>query len=149
MRSYRYAIVPYDLREEFRLRAHVRDLVGSLSASSWVVLTWSLHKLLLQRVRALGDDAVARLIKAEREAAAVAPERGINYLRIKLGLQLDGAGDGLDALLSEGDRPVIRKLAVGLAGREVSTVKELDCVRGDVRARVVVELAAGAKVRFT
>ena len=59
------------------------------------------------------------------------------------------AGDRLDALLSEGDRPIIRKLVVGLAGREVSSIEELDRVLGDVRARVVIELAAGAKVRLT
>ncbi len=91
MRNYRYAIVPYDPADEFRLRQHVRELVGVLSASGWVVLTLSLHKLLLRRVRALGDDVVQRLIEAERAAAAVSPERGINYLRTKLGRELDGA----------------------------------------------------------
>ena len=99
MRNYRYAIVPYNPDDEFWLRQHVRDLVGTLQASGWVVLTLSLHKLLLQRVRALGDDVVARLIKAEREAAALAPERGIGYLRTKLGRQLDGA-DGIAADVS-------------------------------------------------
>ena len=91
MRNYRYAIVPYDPADEFRLREHVRDLVGSLTASGWVVLTLSLHKLLLQRVRALGDTVVDRLIEAERSAAEASPERGINYLRTKLGRELDGA----------------------------------------------------------
>ncbi len=90
MRNYRYAIVPYDPVDEFKLREHVQDLVGSLTASGWVVLTLSLHKLLLQRVRALGDDVVHRLIEAERAAATVSPERGINYLRTKLGRELDG-----------------------------------------------------------
>lgn len=91
MRNYRYAIVPYDPVDEFKLREHVQELVGSLKASGWVVLTLSLHKLLLQRVRALGDDVVQRLIEAERAAARVSPERGINYLRTKLGRELDGA----------------------------------------------------------
>lgn len=90
MRNYRYAIVPYDPIDEFTLRAHVRELVGKLTASGWVVLTLSLHKLLLDRLRGLGDDIVHRLIEAERAAATVAPERGINYLRTKLGRELDG-----------------------------------------------------------
>lgn len=91
MRNYRYAIVPYDPADEFKLRERVRELVGDLSSSGWVVLTLSLHKLLLRRIRAMGDGQVQRLIEAERAAAAVAPERGINYLRTKLGRELDGA----------------------------------------------------------
>ena len=91
MRNYRYAIVPYNPNDEFKLRGHVRALVGSLTASGWVVLTLSLHKLLLQRIRAMGDDVVTRMIEAERTTAKVAPERGINYLRTKLGRELDGA----------------------------------------------------------
>lgn len=90
MRNYRYAIVPYDPADEFKLRTNVQRLCGSLTAAGWVVLTLSLHKLLLQRVRALGDEFVGRLIAAERSAAAVEPGRGINYLRGKLGRELDG-----------------------------------------------------------
>ena len=99
MRNYRYAIVPYDPADEFKLREKVRDLVGILSASGWVVLTLSLHKLLLRRVRAMGDDVVKRLVEAERTAARTSPERGINYLRSKLGRELDGAS-GLAADVS-------------------------------------------------
>lgn len=91
MRNYRYAIVPYDPVDEFKLREHVQELVGSLTAAGWVVLTLSLHKLLLQRIRAFGGDIVQRLIETERSAAAISPERGINYLRTKLGRELDGA----------------------------------------------------------
>jgi len=90
MRNYRYAIIPYDPIDEFRLREHVQDTVGALSSSGWVVLTVSLHTLLLRRIHGLGDDVVERLIAAERAAAAVAPERGLNYLRHKLGQELDG-----------------------------------------------------------
>ena len=90
MRNYRYAIIPYDPVDEFRLREHVQDTIGALSSSGWVVLPLSLQKLLLRRIHALGDDVVTRLIAAERAAAAVAPERGLNYLRQKLGQELDG-----------------------------------------------------------
>jgi hypothetical protein len=99
MRNYRYAIVPYDPVDEFRLRQHVQDTVGALSASGWVVLTLSLQKLLLRRIRALGDDVVNRLVAAERAAAAVAPERGLNYLRQKIGREIDGP-DGIAADVS-------------------------------------------------
>jgi hypothetical protein len=99
LRNYRYAIVPYDPAEEFKLREHVQTTVGKLSSAGWVVLTISLHKLLLRRVRALGDEIVARMIAAERSASAISPERGINYLRTKLARELDGQ-DGIAADVS-------------------------------------------------
>ncbi|MBA3538435.1 MAG: DUF1788 domain-containing protein [Deltaproteobacteria bacterium] len=99
MRNYRYAIVPYDPVDEFKLREHVRDVVGTLTASGWVVLTISLHKLLLQRVRAHGENVVHRMIETERSSAKHGPERGINYLRTKLGRELDGV-DGIAADVS-------------------------------------------------
>jgi hypothetical protein len=99
MRNYRYAMVPYDPADELKLREHVQTTIGKLSSAGWVVLTISLHKLLLRRVRALGDDIVQRLISAERAAAAMSAERGINYLRGKLGRELDGI-DGIAADVS-------------------------------------------------
>ena len=99
MRNYRYAIVPYDPVDEFKLREQAQQTIGKLVSAGWVVHTISLHKLLLQRIRALGDDIVQRMIAAERGAAAVAPERGINYLRGKLGRELDGV-DGIAADVS-------------------------------------------------
>lgn len=90
MRNYRYAIVPYDPVDEFKLREHVQRTIGELTSGGWVVKSISLHTLLLHRIRAMGADIVARLIEAERSAAAVSPERGINYLRGKLGRELDG-----------------------------------------------------------
>jgi hypothetical protein len=96
MRNYRFAIVQYEPQLELELRAHVQRMLGKLSSGGWVVCTVSLYKLLLRRVRALGDAVVARMIAAERGAAAVAPERGINYLRGKLGREIDGP-DGIAA----------------------------------------------------
>lgn len=90
MRNYRYAIVPYDPVDEFKLREHVQRTIGELKSGGWVVKSISLHALLLRRIRAMGTDIVARLIEAERGAAAVSPDRGINYLRGKLGRELDG-----------------------------------------------------------
>jgi hypothetical protein len=99
MRNYRYAIVPYDPVDEFKLREQTQQTIGKLSSAGWVVHTISLHKLLLRRIHALGDDVVQRMIAAERGAAAVSPERGINYLRGKLGRELEGV-DGIAADVS-------------------------------------------------
>jgi hypothetical protein len=65
-----------------------------------------------------------------------------------LAIAVQDAADRLDALLSEGDRPLIRKLPVNLAGREISTALELDRALEELRARVAAELAAGHKVRL-
>ena len=56
----------------------------------WVVLTLSLQKLLLERVRSLGDDVLERMIAMERRTSHVAPQRGLNYLRGKLSAEIEG-----------------------------------------------------------
>jgi len=99
MRNYRFAIVPYLPQDEYKLRAHVQTLVGDLAASGWVVLTLSLQRLLLDRVRELGDDVVQRLVEMERRTARSSPERGLNYLRDKLSREIEGP-DGIAADVS-------------------------------------------------
>ena len=42
MRNYRFAIVPYSPRDEFKLRGKVQGLVSELTSGGWVVLTLSL-----------------------------------------------------------------------------------------------------------
>ena len=99
MRNYRFAIVPYLPQDEYKLRAHVQALVGDLTSSGWVVLTLSLQKLLLQRIRNLGDDVVKRMIEMERRTAHISPDRGLSYLRDKLSAQIEGP-DGIAADVS-------------------------------------------------
>lgn len=100
MRNYRFAIVPYQPEDEFKLREHTQRLVGQLTGNGWVVLTISLQKLLLRRIRSLGDDIVPRIIEMERRTAQVAPERGLAYLRSKLEPLLEGP-DGIAADVSQ------------------------------------------------
>lgn len=99
MRNYRFAIVPYLPQDEYKLRAQVQTLVGDLTAGGWVVLTLSLQRLLLDRVRQLGDDVVQRLVEMERRTARSSPERGLNYLRDKLSREIEGP-DGIAADVS-------------------------------------------------
>lgn len=68
-------------------------------ASGWVVLTLSIQKLLLERVRRLGDDVVQRMIAAERSIAQTSSERALNYLRGKLSNEIEGP-DGIAADVS-------------------------------------------------
>src|SRR4051812_13572736 len=90
MRNYRFAIVQYDPREEFALRSEVQDLSGQLIASGWVVISLSLQRLLLDRVRAEGEEWVRRVVEMERRTAEVEPCRGLNYLKSKLMPLIEG-----------------------------------------------------------
>lgn len=96
MRNYRFAIVPYAPEEEFKLRGHVQRLVSDLEAHGWVVIPISLQKLMLDRVRAMGDDMVSRIVEMERRTTERSPERGLNYLGDKLSKAIEGP-EGLAA----------------------------------------------------
>ena len=65
MRNYRFAIVPYRPKDEFKLRQLMRQLTDELRAEGWAVLPISLQKLLLDRIRATGDANVKALIEGQ------------------------------------------------------------------------------------
>jgi hypothetical protein len=90
MRNYRFAIVQYDPADELDLRAEVQRLAEALRAHGWNVLPIDLLKLLLDRVRAQGEEWVERVVEMERRTAAIAPERGLNYLKDKLAPLIEG-----------------------------------------------------------
>lgn len=96
MRNYRFAIVQYQPTEEFRLRREVQRLTAELVAGGWMVLSLSLQRLLLDRVRRQGEDWVARVIEMERNMARLDPRRGLNYLESKITPLLEGP-DGIAA----------------------------------------------------
>lgn len=58
------------------------------------------------------------------------------------------ADDRLDAILSEGTKQLLRKVTHNLGNREVGNADELDRALNEVRERVLVELAAGHRVRL-
>ena len=106
MRNYRFAIVQYEPSAEFTVRAEVQDLSSHLIASGWVVFTLSLHKLLLDRIRAQGEDWMRRVIEMERRTEELNRGRGLNYLKNKLIPLIEGP-DGIAADCSR----VIREYA--------------------------------------
>ena len=65
-----------------------------------------------------------------------------------LALAEKAAGDRLDAILSEGDRPLIRKVSHNLSSREIADDTDLERVLEELRLRVTAELAAGHRVRL-
>lgn len=97
MRNYRFAILPYPPEQEFALRTEVRRLSADLQAHGWVVLTISLHALLLQRLRALGEERLRDIIEMERELASFDLARGVEYLAEDEIVPLIEGPDGLAA----------------------------------------------------
>ncbi len=96
MRNYRFAIVPYDPKDEFALRAEVQKLSSELVAHGWVVLSISLQRLLLDRVRSLGEEQIQWIIDSERDFAEYDLERGLSYLKEELAPLIEGP-EGLAA----------------------------------------------------
>jgi hypothetical protein len=90
MRNYRFAIVQYLPKDEFVLRGQVQRLSADLVANGWMVLSLNLQKLLLDRVRAQGDEWVQRVIEMEERMRGIDPERGLNYMKSKLTPLIEG-----------------------------------------------------------
>jgi hypothetical protein len=96
MRNYRFALLVYSPQQEFALRREAQRLVASLAHNGWVVLTLSLQALLLQRLRALGDEVLQRIIEMERQTAQRSRQRGLTYLGDKICREIEGP-DGIAA----------------------------------------------------
>lgn len=160
MRNYRFAILPYRPADEFKLRQHARRLADDLKAAGWGVLAISLQKLLLDRIRATGDDVVASLIARERRLYDKDPQRALEYLREKIGPHIEGP-DGIaadvvrligtfaDAYPNQADRTLV---LIGRAGalypffRSSALLKHID---GKTRNIPVVLLYPGERRDIT
>lgn len=90
MRNYRFAILPYSPGDEFKLRMHMRRLTDHLLASGWGVLPISLQKLLIERIRATGDENITALIGREKRLFEKDPARALTYLRDKIAPHIEG-----------------------------------------------------------
>jgi hypothetical protein len=148
MRNYRFAIVQYEPKEEYKLRSLTQTLSNDLVANGWVVVSISLQNLLLDRVRAQGDEWLQWVIEAEREFAEFDPERGLNFLKEQMAPLIEGT-DGLAKDCAKQIREYVeehpeqkdRTLAlIGRAGalypffRSSSLLKHLDGQTGNVPA---------------
>jgi hypothetical protein len=90
MRNYRFAILQYRPEEEFKLRRHLQQLGSDLVANGWMVLTIDLQQLLIDRLRAQGDRWIERVVEMERSTTKNSPERGLHYLKDKIGPLIEG-----------------------------------------------------------
>ncbi len=96
MRNYRFAILPYRPSDEFKLRQRILRLTQALKSEGWAVLSIALHKLLLDRVRSLGDDEIARVFTREKRLYEREPARALAYLTERITPLIEGP-DGLAA----------------------------------------------------
>ena len=121
MRNYRFAIVQYAPTDEFKLRGEVQRLSADLVANGWMVLSLSLQKLLLDRVRAQGDGWADRVIGMEQRMTDIEAWRGLGYLESKLASLIEGPeGIALDC----------RRIICGYADQHPDTVDRTLAVIG-------------------
>jgi hypothetical protein len=60
----------------------------------------------------------------------------------------DEANERLDEILSEGERPLIVKMDLGIRNREVATVPEVESLVSEIRERLLEQVRAGQRVRI-
>jgi hypothetical protein len=160
MRNYRFAIVPYDPAEEFKLRRLIHELTTELRGVGWNVLPISLQQLLLQRLRRVEPGFVEGVMDRERRLHQRDPARALAHLSEKIAPHLEGP-DGIAAdvarVISEfvdqhpeqGDRAIA---FVGRAGalypffRTSALLKHID---GRTRGVPVVLLYPGKRRNLT
>lgn len=96
MRNYRFAILPYNPGDEFKLRQLIRRLIDKLQAEGWGVLPISLQQLLIKRIEATGSENVSSIIAREQRLFQRDPDRALAYLREKIAPYIEGP-DGIAA----------------------------------------------------
>ena len=121
------------LVEQARGRVKAREGFGTLTADQ-------AHKVL----RPLNDavtnttaEAVAPTLTALKEPFEAALERAE-----------DEANERLDGILSEGSRPIIVKVDLGIRNREVGTEAEVEALVANIRERLLEQVRAGQRVRI-
>ena len=90
MRNYAFAILVYKTADEFKLRQLIRRMSDELKAQGWGVLPISLQKLLLDRIRAMGPDAVEALIDREHRLFEKDPDRALAHIQDKIAPHIEG-----------------------------------------------------------
>ncbi len=90
MRNFRYAIFPYDPEDEFALRRGISALTTTLRGESWVVISISLQKLLMERIRAEDDGEFFAELIAREEMFQDDPDSALTDLKDKIADLIEG-----------------------------------------------------------
>ncbi|NJM99849.1 MAG: DUF1788 domain-containing protein [Phormidesmis sp. RL_2_1] len=94
MRNYRFAILTYDPEDEYKLRQRIHNLSDELTEKGWNVLSISLQKLLLDRLKAEDPRVLESIIRMEHRLYEKDPERSLTHLKNKLTRYVEGT-DGI------------------------------------------------------
>lgn len=94
MRNYLFAILPYDPKEEFKLRSQVRRLSDELKGKGWNILSISLQQLLIKRLKEEEPRVIKGIIRNEKRLYQKNPERALNHLKDKIAGYVEGV-DGI------------------------------------------------------
>ena len=90
MRNYHFAILPYDSKEEFKLRSQVRALSDELKGQGWNILSISLQQLLVNRLKNEEPRVIESIIRTEHRLYKKNPERALNHLKDKIASYVEG-----------------------------------------------------------
>jgi hypothetical protein len=110
MQNYNFAILPYEPQDELKLRARIKRLSEELKAEGWAVCSIALHRLLLDRLKRLGDGRLESLVERERALAEDDPDGALEHLTEVLARHIEGP-DGLAADVAQ----VLSDFRAGLA----------------------------------
>lgn len=119
--------------EQARARVKARAGFGGLTADQ-------VHRILHALAQAVTDttaDAVAPSLVALRDSFAGVLRRAE-----------DQANDLLDEILSEGDKPIITRVDLGLHNRELGSEADVEALLVELRARLLASIRTGARVRL-
>lgn len=96
MHNYNFAILPYEPSEELKLRDRIKRLAQELKAEGWAVCSIALHRLLIERLKRLGEGRLESLVERERALHEDDPEGALEHLTEILAREIEGP-DGLAA----------------------------------------------------
>lgn len=119
--------------EGARSRVKGRDGFSTLTADQ-------AHRVLRPLVRAVSETS------AEAVAPALVDLRDPFLVRLRRAE--DEANDILDAILSEGERPLITSVDLALHNRELATEADVEALVSEIRTRLLEPIRAGARVRL-
>jgi len=90
VRNYNFAILPYAPTDEFPLRERINRLSQELRDAGWNTASIALNKLLLQRLRGLGDDYLQATISREKRLYEKGLARSLDHIKNKVIEEIEG-----------------------------------------------------------
>jgi hypothetical protein len=90
LRNYNFAILPYEPTAEFELRERIHRLCQELREGGWNTFTIALNRLLLRRLRGLGEDYLEKTISREKRLFEKGLDRSIEHLKSQVVDELEG-----------------------------------------------------------